>query len=858
MQDVQGRYALSPPPPITSGNAEPLTRVYSWNKPRKAINPRDPSEIDITPLLSPLAQWIELDRKERKAAEQAEIASLTDKQRAYQVRRSYLIDEAEERELQREEQIARNTSARRSIEGHADAELIVALHTLPKYIRQPLLNRLNYFRKLQLAAEFEGKRSKPASTFLQKTVKHVLPRIEQVNARNLTAAYRYIAGRECLDELLRLPELTKREVKLLATLTAGYMDTLFNQQCEKHFIDGMTPEAALRVYQIVAQEALRLNVIPPQWAALDARRRKRGEIPYHLLPGALTRLCCANWWQGRLWRYRCEWREEQLRAACLVNVNTSAFISHDALIQKREQRRLTREFLKNHELVNDEGVTLDMEDVYYAGNSNPQHRRFEMMATMKGLENVAEYRGDSAVWCTITCPSKYHATLKSGKPNPKWKAQTVRDSSDYLVDMFSSVRKKLLRKGLRWYGIRVAEPHHDGTVHWHMMIFTRPDGREAVTDILREFAIREDRAELGDDITPRFKAELITKDKGTPTSYIAAYIGKNLDGAPLRKPDAKTGELPIDHESGKSMADTVEHAIAWASLHRIHQFQFFGIPSRQTYRELRLLASQMARKGITGKKQPRLRDKAMDDVLSAADAGCVATYIIKQGGVLSPRSDHIVRTAYSEADKPNDYGETNMQIYGVWSPQLGTDSRICTHMDNWQRVRKTQLATGAADRQGVDLDRQDGPAVSWTRGNNCPPEQNIINKTPTAEPEIMTDFEALTPHQRRQLLHRLREQPSSSSTQTQKRPPTLGERALSPETDEQIAKLEDFARSIGLDISRAGLRRLIMGQIIDTENGRIRGTPEGTLLIQAPKTENNGAKLLARLDALRQQKNVCC
>jgi hypothetical protein len=171
------------------------------------------------------------------------------------------------------------------------------------------------------------------------------------------------------------------------------------------------------------------------------------------------------------------------------------------------------------------------------------------------------------------------------------------------------------------------------------------------------------------------------------------------------------------------MVDTVEHAIAWASLHRVRQFQFFGIPSCQTYRELRLLAGQMSRIGFTGKKKLRLTDKAMDDVLSAADAGCIATYILKQGGVLSPRCDHVVRTAYSEADKPNDYDEINMQIYGVWSPQLGDESRICTHTDNWQLVRKTKPANGAADRPGVDLDRKGGPSTPWTRGNNCPLEQ---------------------------------------------------------------------------------------------------------------------------------------
>ena len=55
-------------------------------------------------------------------------------------------------------------------------------------------------------------------------------------------------------------------------------------------------------------------------------------------------------------------------------------------------------------LENEDGFTIDLETVYYAGVSNPVHRKAEMMATMKGLELLAEARGDKAVFLTVTCP----------------------------------------------------------------------------------------------------------------------------------------------------------------------------------------------------------------------------------------------------------------------------------------------------------------------------------------------------------------------------------------------------------------------------------------------------------------------
>ncbi|HFO8525293.1 TPA: replication endonuclease, partial [Escherichia coli] len=118
--------------------------------------------------------------------------------------------------------------------------------------------------------------------------------------------------------------------------------------------------------------------------------------------------------------------------------------------------------------------------------SNPVHRKAEMMATMKGLELLAEARGDKAVFLTVTCPSKYHATTENGHPNPKWNGATMRDSSDYLVNtFFAAVRKKLNRDGLRWYGIRTVEPHHDGTVHWHMMVFAHPEEIDTIVSHTR-------------------------------------------------------------------------------------------------------------------------------------------------------------------------------------------------------------------------------------------------------------------------------------------------------------------------------------------------------------------------------------
>ncbi|MNC22510.1 Bacteriophage replication protein GPA [compost metagenome] len=47
------------------------------------------------------------------------------------------------------------------------------------------------------------------------------------------------------------------------------------------------------------------------------------------------------------------------------------------------------------------------------------------------------------------------------------------------------------------YGMRVVEPHHDGTPHWHMMLFCQPDHREQVIGIMRRYSLKEDGDERG-------------------------------------------------------------------------------------------------------------------------------------------------------------------------------------------------------------------------------------------------------------------------------------------------------------------------------------------------------------------------
>lgn len=705
--------------------------AFPWNTPKKAVNPYlDPAEFAPESALSNLITLYAADNEQEHLRREA----LSD-----EVWERYFFNESRDpvqREIEQDRLISHARMAREQQRVNPDLVIIADVSAMPAHISKPLLERIKYFNSLG--------RAKAYSRYLRETIRPCFERLERVRDSQVSASFRFMASQDGLEGLLVLPEMNQDQVKRLSTLVAAHMSMCLDAACGDLFVsDDVKPEEIRQAWERVAAEAMRLEVIPPAFEKLRRKKRRRKPVPYELIPPSLARMLCADWWYRKLWQMRCEWREEQMRAVCLVNKKASPYVSYEAVIHKREQRRKSLEFFRSHELVNEDGDTLDMEDVVNASNSNPAHRRNEMMTCVKGLELIAEMRGDCAVFYTITCPSRFHATLNNGRPNPKWTSATVRQSSDYLVDTFAAFRKAMHKAGLRWYGVRVAEPHHDGTVHWHLLCFMRKKDRRSITALLRKFAIREDREELGTNTGPRFKSELINPRKGTPTSYIAKYISKNIDGRGLAK--------EISKETGRSLRDSAEHVCAWASLHRVQQFRFFGIPGRQAYRELRLLAGQAAR--VQGERKagaPVLDNPRLDAVLAAADAGCFATYIMKQGGVLVPRKHHLVRTAYELNDEPSAYGDHGIRIYGIWSPII--EGKICTHAMKWKKARK------AVDVQEAAADQ--GACAPWTRGNNYPPVENLNQSggdLPEASgPEPLPDLHNLSAKERRELTARLR------------------------------------------------------------------------------------------------------
>lgn len=798
--ETHGRYAPSEPAPYP-GIIDDTRYAYAWNKPRKAVGLFSEDEIETPEVfgVSPLvAKHLERLKKDYEPLGLASIDRI--KRHAQETRTEYE---------------SKNVNWSDTPEGVEQR-----FNEQPIFIRQAMSSKMEWLR--------QNRDQKHINAFLMGSVRKALLRLDAVRQRqSVNSGHNSEMVAYYFRRWPYLATFSKRQVITVAHEIAGRLAEMFETECSAIGTrpSEMSDDDLLWLYRHLGTEMFALRVTPPAWRSLNAK----GGFCRTQCYSSLLRISNPDWWGRKLWRLRCEWRENQFRAAGVIHKKRMPYVSFDALNQWQEQRRKNRAFFQSHDLVNDEGNIVSLEDMVNASVSNPAIRRHELMNRMSGVELIAQSRGDVGIFLTITCPSKYHSNIHSGHQNPKWNHTTARQGQQYLCKVWGRATSALKRQGLRPYGFRVAEPHHDGTPHWHALLFMPQSQVKETLSILREYFIKEDRHELGRNTGARFKSKKMDPRKGSATAYVAKYISKNIDGYAL------DGEL--DTETGKSLKDTAKYAMAWASQHNIRQFQPFGQPPVTVWRELRKLSNQLTgiqkEAGIFQPGKQMLPDVAMDRVMAAADAGCFATYIEKQGGVLIPRECYTVRLAYEEAEEVNAYGESPEKIFGVFSPHIGITSRICTRLTKWKICAKHKTDNGKA--RSADAEEVSGLSPSaggaWSSVNNSTGDQKIDEKIApvekigsTSEPEMSTsdiDFDKLDDKERRAMLRRLRKQPPDRRniicSSTIQRKKTAGDQAFSPQADELIEKIEEFARSLGWQLSQHETRRFVAGHIINIE-----------------------------------------
>lgn len=248
-------------------------------------------------------------------------------------------------------------------------------------------------------------------------------------------------------------------------------------------------------------------------------------LAQHQDTGIIARLSDADFWRRKLFNLQDKKQEHLAIQLGEVRRGRGLYLSTNMFktIQFRKQNSI-KAFSKFEAVNETTGETIDMLKILNGSLANPEVRRAELMVRIRGFEDAANQVGHVGMFYTITCPSKFHRFTteinakgeKQLSPNPNYGNYTPREAQTYLTALWARIRSKLKRDGLNPYGFRVAEPHHDGCPHWHLLLFVPPEQKDTLTSVLRTYALLEDGNEKG-AAEYRFKAEEIDPTKGSAT-----------------------------------------------------------------------------------------------------------------------------------------------------------------------------------------------------------------------------------------------------------------------------------------------------------------------------------------------------
>ena len=564
------------------------------------------------------------------------------------------------------------------------------------------IDRLPYFLSSLFTSRYEYIRRNKSPVhglyFLKSTfLRRLWPRIERVNQRNemnTQASLLFLAESE---NYARLPGMNDKELKKFAARIASQFFVMYEELSDawaeahggKESL--FTDEAQSHLYGHVVGAARAFNITPLFW-----KKYRKGQITIRQAFSAVARLINDEWWINQLKAQRMRWHEALLIAAGEVNKDRSPYASKSAIRDVHARRLANLEYLKSCDLENKvTGERIDLISKVMGSISNPEIRRMELMNTIAGIERYAAGEGDVGMFITLTAPSKYHPTRQVGKGKDKtvqlnhgWndEAYTPKDGQRYLCRIWSLMRTAFKDNDLQVYGMRVVEPHHDGTPHWHMMLFCKRHQRQDITEIMRRYALKEDGDEPGAKRN-RFQAKHL--NKGGAAGYIAKYIAKNIDGYAL------DGEL--DNDTGKPLKDTAAAVTAWASTWRIPQFKPIGLPTMGAYRELRKLP-----RGVSVADE---FDERVEAARAAADNGDFDLYIAAQGGANIPRDSQTVRVARNVTDEVNAYEEDIERVVGIYAPHLGARHVHVTRSSDWRIVPKLLAVEPLTLKSGIAAPR---------------------------------------------------------------------------------------------------------------------------------------------------------
>ncbi|EHY2213129.1 replication endonuclease, partial [Salmonella enterica] len=454
------------------------------------------------------------------------------------------------------------------------------------------------------------------------------------------------------------------------------------------------------LYSMAAGITEHFRAVPPEWNRFTGKKLTPEQLKI-----AVSKMISVRFWSRHFRTFTRRWREHLYISVGDVRHQRSVICSPQWVQHWLASRKRGREIMAETDLEDEEtGETLPLLSAVDASVSNNEKRRAEMMTRVNGMEELAELdnlaQGNDYIglFFTWTAPRQYHAWLETGRRNRKWNGASPRETQHYFTRTFKNLSTALTRRGVDIFGMHITESHHDGTPHWHGILFVRREQEAILREVFEFYANAENCTSHRPGMQPaqsQLMIKPIDKRKGSATAYITKHICRNIEGC------APGGR---DKETGRPWTELARHSAAWASLWGIKEFQFIGGPPVSVWRELRKLSDQKKADSVS---------PVFGELHRAAGSGEWATYTRLQGGLLATRKNLTMRTWYKPGEEPDECGQYTATIKGVYL-QGSNKPPVTTRTRKW-KVKAPRQSTKAGS---LKISRK--PALTpWTRINNC-------------------------------------------------------------------------------------------------------------------------------------------
>lgn len=250
--------------------------------------------------------------------------------------------------------------------------------------------------------------------------------------------------------------------------------------------------------------------------------------------------------------------------------NAQIYASDITLQKTRSKKFDTQRFLEKKVIVN---TTTGKKTLLSELASQAAVNRFnELYWIAKNFEAIANHQSMGWLFVTYTAPPEYHPNPLKGKCSYDSKLG-VKGSHSYISSAWARIRSLLnkwrIKAGMNsYFGIRTAETHKDGSIHWHLLVFVADEVSQPFIDASKEHFPNHSQ----------LKIEAGDRSRGSASSYIFKYLAKGFDPSISNTDDGSAADGDdLREQDDLASIRNGERVRAALQTMRVRQYQTFGV-----------------------------------------------------------------------------------------------------------------------------------------------------------------------------------------------------------------------------------------------------------------------------------------